>query len=190
VGSSASVARAEGRLARYPAIGSPVTGTVPASENPAGGSVVDGDHHVRRLDDRLDLTALRDPELADRLHGDRRDDSLANLRPAWRPLALARVLVVTPASSSSSHRSNSSSIARPGITRAQGCVADLERSSSIEEAGELEDSSWLVVKPGEHERLALRPKLSREHVQSPNPNRVDEAKVLEAEDNLAFCAAN
>ena len=69
----------------------------------------------------------------------------------------------------------------------RGWITELELPS-IKEAGELEDPSWLAVKPGEHQRLAPRPKLSREHDQSPDTGRIDEATVLEAEDNLALGA--
>jgi len=66
-------------------------------------------------------------------------------------------------------------------------ITDLE-IPSIEEAGELEDPSWLAVEPGEHQRLAPRPKLPREPDQSSDTGRVDEATVLQAEDNIALRA--
>src|SRR6476660_9659619 len=66
-------------------------------------------------------------------------------------------------------------------------ITDLE-IPSIEEAGELEDPSWLAVEPGEHQRLAPRPKLPREPDQSSDTGRVYEATVLEAEDNIALRA--
>jgi hypothetical protein len=69
----------------------------------------------------------------------------------------------------------------------RGFITDRE-IPSIEEARELEDSPWLTVKPGEHERLAPRPKLSREQYQRSDTGRVDEPTVLEAEDNLALRA--
>jgi hypothetical protein len=69
----------------------------------------------------------------------------------------------------------------------RGFITDRE-IPSIEEACELEDSPWLAVKPGEHERLAPRPKLSREQYQRSDTGRVDEATVLEDEDNLALRA--
>ena len=71
----------------------------------------------------------------------------------------------------------------------RGSTTDRE-SASLEEVCELEDSSWLAVKPGENEGLAPHVKLSREHNQCPDSSRVDEATVLKAEDNVAFCAAN
>jgi hypothetical protein len=71
----------------------------------------------------------------------------------------------------------------------RGCITDLEKPS-IEEARDLEDPSWPAVKPGEHERLVPRPKLSREHDQNLDTGRVDEATVREAEDNLALRAVH
>ena len=41
------------------------------------GLLLDGDHHVRGLDDGDDLAALGDPQLVHRLDGDRRDHALA-----------------------------------------------------------------------------------------------------------------
>jgi hypothetical protein len=70
----------------------------------------------------------------------------------------------------------------------RGFITDRE-IASIDEACELEDSSWLAVKPEEHERFAPRPKLSREHNQRSDTGRVDETTVLEVEDKLTFRAA-
>ena len=70
----------------------------------------------------------------------------------------------------------------------RGFITDRE-IASIDEACELEDSSWLAVKPGERECFAPRPKLSREHNQRSDTGRVDEATVLEVEDNLTFRAS-